>query len=101
MVKKLRVHAADLRGVSRLTIDGIAGVVDLVEAMHYNIASVPGILAKPKQDRTTGITGLVYRSIRGVIGLVGQRARQAAGAACSPCSASAAPGRGARRCSPR
>jgi len=71
MVKKLRVHAADLRGVSRLTIDGIAGIVDLVEAMHYNIGSVPGILAKPKQGRTTGITGLVYRSIRGVIGLVG------------------------------
>jgi pimeloyl-ACP methyl ester carboxylesterase len=71
MVKKLRVHAADLRGVNRLTIDGIAGVVDLVEAMHHNIASVPGILAKPKRGRTTGITSLVYRSIRGVIGLVG------------------------------
>ena len=71
MVKKLRAHAADLRGVNRLTIDGIVGVVDLVEAMHYNIASVPGILAKPKRGRTTGITGLVYRSIRGVIGVVG------------------------------
>ena len=71
MVKKLRVGAADLRGLNRLTIDGIAGIVDLVEAMHYNIASVPGILAKPKRGRTTGITGLVYRSIRGVIGLVG------------------------------
>jgi len=65
------VHATDLRGVNRLTIDGIAGLVDLVEAMHYNIASVPGFLAKPKRGRTTGITGLVYRSIRGVVGLVG------------------------------
>ena len=71
MVKKRRVDAADLRGLNRLTIDGIAGIVDLVEAMHYNIASVPGILAKPKRGRTTGITGLVYRSIRGVVGLVG------------------------------
>src|ERR1700693_3152439 len=71
MVNRLRVGAADLRGLNRLTIDGIAGIVDLVEAMHYNIASVPGILAKPKRGRTTGITGLVYRSIRGVIGLVG------------------------------
>jgi pimeloyl-ACP methyl ester carboxylesterase len=71
MVKRPRVGAADLRGLNRLTIDGIAGIVDLVEAMHYNIASVPGILAKPKQGRTTGITGLVYRGIRGVIGLVG------------------------------
>ena len=71
MVEKLRVRAADLRGVNRLTIDGIAGVVDLVEAMHYNIASVPKILAKPKRERTTGITRLVYASIRGVVGLVG------------------------------
>lgn len=31
MVKKLRLHAADLRGVNQLTIDGIAGIVDLVE----------------------------------------------------------------------
>ncbi len=71
MVKKLPVHAADLRGVNRLTIAGIAGVVDLVEAMHQNIASVPGIIAKPTRSRTAGITGLVYRSIHGVVGVVG------------------------------
>jgi len=71
MVKKLRVHAADLRGVNRLTIAGIAGVVDLVEAMHHNIASVPRLIARPKRNRTTGITRLVYRSIHGVVGLVG------------------------------
>jgi pimeloyl-ACP methyl ester carboxylesterase len=71
MVKKLSLHAADLRGVNRLTVDAIAGVVDLVEAMHTNIASVPRILAKPVPGRTTGITRLVYLSIRGVIGLVG------------------------------
>jgi pimeloyl-ACP methyl ester carboxylesterase len=69
-VKRLREHAVDLRGLNQLTIAGIAGIVDLVEAMHYNIASVPGF-AKPKRDRTTGITRLVYRSIRGAIGLVG------------------------------
>ena len=71
MVKKLRALASDFRGVSRLTIAGIAGVVDLVEAMHHNIASVPGILAKPSPGRTIGITRLVYRSIHGVVGLVG------------------------------
>jgi pimeloyl-ACP methyl ester carboxylesterase len=72
VAKKLPVHAADLRGVNRLTIEGIAGIVDVVEAMHYNIASVPGLLAKQRRGRTSGITGLVYGSIRGVIGLVGQ-----------------------------
>lgn len=71
MVDKLRVRAADLSGVNRLAIDGIAGVVDLVEAMHYNIGSVPRRLAKPKRERTTGLTRLVYESIRGVIALVG------------------------------
>ena len=71
MVRKLGTDAAELRGVSRLTIDGIAGIVDVVEAMHYNIASVPSLLAKPtRRGRTTGITRLVYRSIRGVIALV-------------------------------
>jgi pimeloyl-ACP methyl ester carboxylesterase len=71
MVEKLRVHAADLRGVNQLTIAAIAGVVDLVEATHHQIASVPRMIAKPKRDRTTGITRLVYGSIHGVIGLVG------------------------------
>ena len=71
MVRKLGMDAADLRGVSRLTIDGIAGIVDVVEAMHYNIASVPSLLAKPmRRQRTTGVAGIVYRSIHGVIGLV-------------------------------
>jgi hypothetical protein len=70
MVWKVRVHASDLRGVNRLTIAGIAGVVDLVEAMHHNIASIPRLVAEPKRDRTVGITRLVYRSIHGVLGLV-------------------------------
>ena len=71
MVKKIRVHATELRAVNRLTIAGIAGVVDLVEAMHRNIASVPELFPGPAQRRTTGITGFVYRSIHGVVGLVG------------------------------
>jgi pimeloyl-ACP methyl ester carboxylesterase len=71
MVKKRQVHAADLRGANRLTIAGIAGVVDLVEAMHHNIAIVPRMIAGSNEDRTTGITRLVYRSIHGVVGLVG------------------------------
>ena len=70
MVKNVR-PVADLRGVHRLTIDGIVGLVDLVEAMHLNIAGVPGFAAKRRRARTTGVTGLVYRTIRGVVDLVG------------------------------
>jgi pimeloyl-ACP methyl ester carboxylesterase len=62
---------ADVRGVNRLIVDGIVGIVDLVESMHYNIASLPGASATSKRHPTTGITGLVYWSIRGVAGLVG------------------------------
>ncbi len=71
MTRKSRVDASDLRGASRLTIDGIAGIVDVVEAMHYNIASIPGLRARSDRSRTSGITGLVYRSIRGVVRLSG------------------------------
>jgi hypothetical protein len=71
MLKTNHASASDMRGLNRLTIDAIAGVIDLVDAMHYNIASVPGIARKSKSGRTTGITGLVYRSISGTVGLVG------------------------------
>jgi len=60
--------ARKLRGTSRLATEAVTGVVDLVEAMHAQIARPP--LTAPR-ERTTGITGLVYRSVRGVTRLVG------------------------------
>jgi len=72
MVGKVRIHTSDLRGMNRLTIAGIAGMVEVVEAMHFNVASVPRMLGKPRRGRTTGITRLVYRGINGVIGFVGK-----------------------------
>jgi pimeloyl-ACP methyl ester carboxylesterase len=71
MVNRHHVRTSDLRGLGRLTIDGIVGVVELVEALQYTVGSLPGIFGKPKPRRTTGITGLVYRSIGGTIALVG------------------------------
>lgn len=64
-------NVCDLRGFNRLAIDATVGLTDLVEAMHHNIARIPGIVRTPVKGRTTGITGLVYRSIRTVTGLVG------------------------------
>lgn len=66
--RPLQQHLADLRGATRLAADATLGLADLVEAMHARIASVPG-RAGPAQ--TSGITGLVYKSIRGVTRLVG------------------------------
>ena len=64
-------NESDIRGAGNLTIDAITGITDLVEAMHHKIVSLGGILGKPNQTRTTGITGMVYRNIRTVSGLVG------------------------------
>jgi hypothetical protein len=60
----------DLRGAARLATDATAGLVDLVEAMHERIARVPG-LGGVLDGRTTGITGLVYKTVRGVTRVVG------------------------------
>ncbi len=57
-----------LRGSSRLAVDAVTGLTDLVEAMHAEIARLP---LTAGGSRTTGITGLVYRSVRGVTRLVG------------------------------
>ena len=61
-------HLSDLRGATRLAADATLGLTALVEAVHARIASTPGLRGP---DRTTGLTGLVYKSIRGVTRLVG------------------------------
>ena len=71
MTKKPHVRLSDIRGYSRLVVDATIGLTNLVETMHHNVARVPGVLGTPTQERTTGITGLVYKSIRGVTRLVG------------------------------
>jgi len=62
---------SDLRGASRLAIDGVLGVTALVENLHRNIQHLPAPLGQAREDRTRGLTGLVYRSIGGVTRLVG------------------------------
>lgn len=62
---------ADLRGASRLMIDAVAGVTDIVEDMHRTIAGIAPPIGAPRGGRTGGISGLVYRSVRGVTRLVG------------------------------
>mgnify|MGYP001580965255 CR=1 FL=1 len=68
---KSHIRLSDIRGYSRLAVDTTIGLADLVESMHRNIARFPGVFGATKPERTTGITGLVYRSIRGVTRLVG------------------------------
>ena len=58
-------HGSDLRGMSKLAFDGIAGLIGMVETMHGNIAGHSS-LARRAEGKTRGITRLVYRTIRGV-----------------------------------
>jgi pimeloyl-ACP methyl ester carboxylesterase len=78
--RRLVLKTADLRGAARLATQATTGLADLVEAMHERIARMPwsgppgGANAGPAgktAGKTTGITGLVYRSVRGVTRLVG------------------------------
>ncbi len=64
-------NASDLRGLSRLAIDGVSGVTDLVEAVHAAITHLPAAIGRTPPKTTTGITGLVYRSVRGITRGVG------------------------------
>lgn len=69
------LQASDLRGATRLTTDAIVALAELVEAMHAGIAGTPGLralgIASGHDQRTRGLTGLVYRTVRGVTRLAG------------------------------
>ncbi len=65
------INGSDLQGAGRLTIDGINGIIALVEAVHHTINRLGGLLGKSNQNRTAGIMGMVYRHLRSVSGLVG------------------------------
>ena len=71
---RTRSHGDDLRGVGRLAIDAVHGVTNVVEAMHRNISGRAAPVGKPLTGPTSGIAGLVYKSVRGVTHLVGQGA---------------------------
>ena len=71
MLKTLLAHPADIVGYSRLAIEAVLGLTDLVETEHHNISLAPGVFGHPAQGGTQWMTGFVYKSIRGVATLVG------------------------------
>lgn len=71
MVWTLPLRKSDLRGGVRLATDATIGVTDLVEALHERIARLPGRRAPASPERTSALTGLVYRSVRGIARGVG------------------------------
>ena len=71
MSKKTYKLSDDLRGLGKLTTDAIIGITDIVEALHQKIISLGGLLPTSEKDKTTGITGLVYRNLRSVTKIIG------------------------------
>jgi len=71
MSQPRHLHLADLQGLARLSVDGVAATTDLVEHLHHAITRVPGVQAVADSPRTRGIAGRVYRSIHGLTRGVG------------------------------
>ena len=71
VTKKARKHGDDLRGASKLAVEAVTRVTEVVEGMHTTIASGPAVLGKPLSGPARVVNGLVYGAIRGVTRLVG------------------------------
>ena len=71
MDKPKRQTIAYLKGLTKLVIQATKGTTDLVETMHSTIERVHLPLGESRAATTSGITGLVYKSIRGGTQLVG------------------------------
>lgn len=73
MNETLHLRDSDVIGFSRLANDGVAGVTDMVEALHGEIAAASvGLVPQPDQELAADITALVYDSIRGITRLIGK-----------------------------
>ncbi len=62
---RLPLGMPDLRGLTRLGFEATDGVMGMVEQMHRTIGAVSLPLGRGSGERTTGVTGLVYRIVRG------------------------------------
>jgi len=71
MSSPLHVKPNDVRGYGKLAVDATQGVTDLVEAIHQRIARPSMLFGHSPDERTSGITGLVYRSVREITGAIG------------------------------
>jgi hypothetical protein len=61
----------DTRGVSRLVVDAVVGVTDIVEDVHRSIARLAPPVGSFTPGRMRGVSGFVYRRVRGTTHAVG------------------------------
>ncbi len=69
-IKLLRV--ADLRGIAQLATRAVAGVTSVAEGLHLAVLNSMGLRGTTAPERTSGLTGLVYRSVHGVTQATGK-----------------------------
>ncbi len=60
-----QLRASDLRAAARLATQATTGVVQIVEGVHQSVRATIGLPGGARAGSTSGITGLVYRSIEG------------------------------------
>ena len=74
-----RLSVRDLRGLTRLGVDGVIAMTGMIESVHGNVVDSLSPFRRgdnassSRQDaKTTGLTRLVYRSITGITGITGR-----------------------------
>ncbi len=71
MSSPLHVKPNDVRGYGKLAIHATPGVADVVEPITQPIGRTSVRCGPSPDERTSGITGLVYRSVREITGAIG------------------------------
>lgn len=66
------LRPTDLKAAAQLATQATQGVVNMVEGVHRSVHRQLGLSTGAEPDRTSGLTGQVYRGIRGVAALVGK-----------------------------
>jgi pimeloyl-ACP methyl ester carboxylesterase len=80
-MKKTPTHlrATDIRAAAQLATQATVSVTSIVEGVHQSVLSTIGLKGTGPEGKTSGLTGLIYRSIGGVTQLVGKSVDVAVG----------------------
>lgn len=71
MSKKSKINSADLQGLTRILVDAIVGVTDIVEKMQQQIVHPPYLPSTPIQHLITGISNISYKGVKLITKFVG------------------------------
>jgi pimeloyl-ACP methyl ester carboxylesterase len=66
------LRPTDLKAAAQLATQATQGVVDMVEGVHRSVHRQLGLSTSAEPEKTSGLTGQIYRGIRGVAALVGK-----------------------------